>query len=96
MDFKSFLDEERRRMEKYRKRLSDKIGYDVGEKAFFEWIEKYGDAFRKWVQSCPDTCIGCKGCDKFPGIGKTCIDPFNEQRHEYTEKIRKKIKESEL
>ena len=80
-------------MEEYRSRLSEKKGQDVGDMAFFEWIEKYGDAFRKWVESFPERCINCGGCNL--EHGEMCVDPFNPKRHEYTENIRRKLEEAE-
>ncbi len=41
-------------MEKYKYLCSEKIGNDVGKKAYFEWAQKYGCKVRGWLESLTD------------------------------------------
>lgn len=41
-------------MEKYKYICSEKIGADVGKKAYFEWAQRYGCKVRVWLESLQD------------------------------------------
>jgi hypothetical protein len=41
-------------MEKYKYLCSEKIGNDVGKKAYFEWAQRYGCKVRVWLESLSD------------------------------------------
>ena len=70
--------EEIRHMNEHKWIESEKRGYDVGEFAYFDWIQKYAISFREWVENIPSQCIKCNPlCRR---TGPECIDPFNEHR----------------
>jgi len=75
------LKEQMQEMERWKWIRSQEAGYDLGETAFYGWVEKYAVSFRKWAESVPSDCIGCGVC----GTGETgmeCQKPFNVQRKE--------------
>lgn len=54
--------EQIRRMVLYRKKVSDTLGYDIGETGYYAWVEKYSGKFREWSESNKGT-TGIKGTD---------------------------------
>lgn len=46
----------------YRKKVSDTLGYDIGETGYYAWVEKYSGKFREWSESNKGT-TGIKGTD---------------------------------
>jgi hypothetical protein len=53
LDLEEGNKEQIRRMELYRRKISEDLGFDIGETGYFAWVEKYSDRFRKWVESMP-------------------------------------------
>lgn len=53
MDLKEGNYEQIRRMELYRKKISEDLGYDIGETGYFAWVEKYSHKFREWIEFMP-------------------------------------------
>lgn len=75
------LQEQMREMEIYRWIRSEESGYDLGETAYYGWVEKYASEFRKWSDSIPAECIDCGVCVTGE-TGIECLNPFNVQRKE--------------
>lgn len=75
MDLELVNKEQIRRMILYRKRLSEKLGYDVGEKACLEWIEKYSGKFREWADKIPE--------DILAGLTGMISEDFKEDLEDY-------------
>lgn len=45
--------EQMKHMERYRKRISNKYGFDIGETGYYAWVEKYSAKFRDWIDKNP-------------------------------------------
>jgi hypothetical protein len=45
--------EQLRRMEIYREKISKELGFDIGETGYFAWIDRYAAKFRRWAESLP-------------------------------------------
>lgn len=79
------LTEQLRQMEQYKWLKSEEAGYDLGETALFDWVDRYAASFREWAESIPSGCIGCGAC-----VGETgmeCPNPFNQRRKELLRKM---------
>jgi|GEM_PF-3040994 len=82
IDIKYSNPEELRQMNIHKWLVSEKCGRDVGEEAFFDWIQRYARLFRSWANTLPENCINCGlQCNK-DGNNK-CINPFNPKRLEH-------------
>jgi len=46
--FLKFLQDEKDEMERHKWIKSEKIGYDVGQDAIIEWINKHAASYRTW------------------------------------------------
>lgn len=75
------LQEQMKEMESYRWIRSQEAGYDVGETAYYGWVERYAAPFREWAKSVPAECVGCGAC-VVGESGMECPNPFNVQRKE--------------
>ena len=53
MDLDEGNKEQMKRMERYRKRVSKELGFDIGETGYYAWVEKYSARFREWVDKNP-------------------------------------------
>lgn len=82
------LQEQMREMEIYRWIRSEEAGYDLGETAYYGWVEKYAASFRKWSDSIPAECVGCGTCVTGE-TGMECPNPFNVQRKQRIESMLK-------
>ena len=72
--------EELRQMHIHKWLVSEKCGHDVGEAAFFDWIQRYASLFRNWTNTLPENCINCGlQCEK---ESNECVNPFNNKRLE--------------
>lgn len=74
------LTEQLRQMERYKKLKSEEAGYDLGETALFDWVDRYAASFREWAESIPSECISCGAC--MGETGMECPHPFNWRRKE--------------
>jgi hypothetical protein len=72
-------EEQRRHMERHRLICSNKVGYDIGETGFYDWVEKYAADFRAWVETIPFNCLECGFCTGF-GLSGLCHHPFDDER----------------
>jgi len=76
---KHILEEECRHMQEHKWIESEKAGYNLGETAYFGWVQDYAKDFRSWTDTIPYHCIGCGKC-----LGKTdrdeCPYPFDQER----------------
>lgn len=65
MDFKLYLRHQRQEIERYKWLKGQELGYDPGEEAVQEWIEKYAadyrkeyeDVYKQAIQSTSKECI---------------------------------------
>lgn len=79
-DIVRFINEEQRRqMEAHKWLVSEKLGYDVGETGYYDWVEKFAAKFRSWINEYPMECIDCGLCT---GVNGLCLNPFDERRKE--------------
>jgi len=76
--------EQKRQIEIHKWLVSEKAGKDLSDEAVQEWVEKYAQLFRKWVESLPYNCVLCREeCTR--RANEMCQDPFNEKRLKYIE-----------
>ena len=68
-------------METYRWIRSEESRVDLGETAYYGWVESYAASFRKWSDSIPAECVNCGACVTGE-TGMECPNPFNVQRKE--------------
>lgn len=71
--------EQCRRMKKHRRACSERMGQDVGETGFFDWVDKHASEFRQMVETLPFQCVQCGACDH-PIHDGLCTHPFGEER----------------
>ena len=45
-EFKQYLTDEVNEMQRYKWIESEKVGYDLGQNAIFDWISKYASQYR--------------------------------------------------
>lgn len=81
---KYLIEEEIRQMECHKWVMSQKEGHDVGESAFFDWVQMYENSFRNWAKNIPENCINC-GL-KCPKRDIKCISPFIKHRINFLQK----------
>lgn len=71
-------------MERHKYLSSEKAGYDLGEEARYDWINRYASIFRQWADNLPSKCIRCTYCcyTHRKDIPSECPYPFNKKRIE--------------
>jgi len=79
MQISFVLVEQLRHMECYKWIRSEESGYDIGETALLDWVDRYAASFRDWVDSMPSDCVGCGACVTGE-TGMECPNPFNQRR----------------
>ena len=47
--FRYINEEQRRRMLDYHRRMSKRVGFDLGETGFYAWVDQYAATFREWA-----------------------------------------------
>jgi len=62
---------------------SQKAGYDLGDRAVFDWVEKHAEEFRRYVVETLDEAIEFPNGSIAPpmDIGGTCCNVPNHRRH---------------
>lgn len=55
--YKLCLEMQKSEMQKHKWLESEKIGYDLGAAAYYDWIKKYAINFRKWFSETFDLDI---------------------------------------
>jgi len=49
--FHKFMEAQAQEMQKYRQKVSQQLGYDIGEKAYHQWIKSFAKKFRElWMK----------------------------------------------
>jgi hypothetical protein len=77
--------EQKRQIEIHKWISSERVGYDRGDEAKLEWVEKYAPIFRRWAEKLPYTCVRCRERCSNNREGM-CYNPFDVCRIEYIEK----------
>ena len=72
--------EQLQHMERHRWICSEKLGYDVGETGFYDWVDKHAKDFRSWVDTIPFRCLECGFCEG-SGLSGLCQHPFDIERY---------------
>ena len=50
-NFMEFMESQRKEMETYKWIESEKCGYDLGDKALMDWVQKHAKSYRTWWKS---------------------------------------------
>lgn len=71
--------EQIRRIEEYKRIVSENAGYDLGDRAVCDWIQDHAAEFRRWVESVSFNCIRCGLC-VHPPEDRFCDKVFHPER----------------
>jgi len=79
MHFKLYLLHQRRAIERYKWLRGQELGYDPGEKAVQEWIEKYAAEYRKEYEEVYQQAI--------KSTSQECIDKLKKKAPEISDEL---------